>query len=163
MHPPRQKPLPPGSRVTASRRMRSGYPITYAAPIAPGILTRFRELVRRLKTRPNYLEATGEALGIIGPDSADEDPATLTLEISLRTSGGQVEVPWNKGSQEGVEIQKDSGTGQWTFLALDTRPNCIGTTPTPATSAKWSYRAIYSNDAQRTGQWSNVAEIVVGG
>ena len=33
----------------------------------------------------------------------------------------------------------------------------------PATSAKWKYRAIYSNDAQRIGQWSNVAEITVGG
>jgi hypothetical protein len=50
-----------------------------------------------------------------------------------------------------VEIQKDSGTGLWSFLALDTRPNYIDTTPMPATSAKWKYRAIYSNDAQRTG------------
>ncbi len=33
----------------------------------------------------------------------------------------------------------------------------------PATSAKWKYRAIYSKDAQRIGQWSNVAEITVGG
>lgn len=30
-----------------------------------------------------------------------------------------------------------------------------------AAHKKWKYRAIYSNDAQRTGQWSNVAEIVV--
>lgn len=144
-------------------------PITPALPVPTpnsvefGILTRFRELVRRLKTSPNYLEATGEALGIIGPDSVEPDPATLTPEISLRSSGGQVEVLWNKGGQEGVEIQKDSGNGQWAFLALDTRPNYIDTTPMPATSAKWKYRAIYSNDAQRTGQWSNVAEITVGG
>jgi hypothetical protein len=99
----------------------------------------------------------------IGSESADPDLATLTPEISLRSSGGQVEVLWNKGTQEGVEIQKDSGNGQWTFLAIDTRPNYIDNTPMPATSAKWKYPAIYSNDAQRTGQWSNVAEIVVGG
>jgi hypothetical protein len=131
--------------------------------VDPGILTRFRALVRRIKAAPAYTEAIGEALGIIGSDSTEPDPATLTPEISLRTSGGQVEVLWNKGGQEGVEIQKDSGNGQWTFLALDTRPNYIDTTPMPATSAKWKYRAIYSNDAQRTGQWSNVAEITVGG
>ena len=105
----------------------------------------------------------GTALGIIGPDSVDPDPATLTPKISLRTNGAKVEVLWNKGAQEGVEIQKDSGNGQWAFLALDTRPNTIDTTPMPATSAKWKYRAIYSNDAQRIGQWSNVAKIVVGG
>ena len=105
----------------------------------------------------------GTAIGTICPNSADPDPATITPEISLRTSGGQDEVLWNKGSREGVEIQKDSGNGQWAFLALDTRPTTIDTTPMPATSAKWKYRAIYSNDAQRIGQWSNVAEIVVGG
>lgn len=31
----------------------------------------------------------------------------------------------------------------------------------PTTSAKWKYCAIYSNDAQRIGQWNNIAEIVV--
>ena len=41
---------------------------------------------------------------------------------NLAATGGQVEVLWNKGGQEGVEIQKDSGTGLWSFLALDTRP-----------------------------------------
>ena len=49
------------------------------------------------------------------------------------------------------------------LLALDTRPNYIDTTPMPATSAKWKYRASYTHDAQRIGQWSNVAEITVEG
>lgn len=133
-----------------------------ARPVPPGTLTRFRELVRRIKAAPAYTEAIGEALATIGPDSIDEDPATLTPEISLRSCRGQVEVLWNKDGQEGVVIQKDSGNGQWTFLALDTRPDYIDNTPMPATSAKWKYRAIYSNDAQRIGRWSNVAEIGVG-
>jgi hypothetical protein len=41
---------------------------------------------------------------------------------------------------------RHSCDGQSPFLALDTRPNYIDTTPMPATSAKWKYRAIYSND-----------------
>ncbi|MGL4399687.1 MAG: hypothetical protein ACRCXD_07440 [Luteolibacter sp.] len=138
-------------------------PIPTPNSVQLGILTRFRALVRRIKAAPGYSEAMGEALGIIGPDSVDPDPATLTPEISLRTSGGQVEVLWDKGRQEGVEIHKDSGNGQWTFLALDTRPNYIDTTPFPTPAAMWKYRAIYCNDAQKTGQWSNVAEISVGG
>ena len=122
-----------------------------------------RPVTRQVKAASTYTEAMGTALGVIGSDSVDPDPATLTPEISLRINGGKVEVLWTKDGQEGVEIQKDSGTGQWTFLALDTRPNYIDTTPMPAPSAKWKYRAIYSNDAQRIGQWSNVAEITVGG
>jgi len=88
--------------------------------------------------------------------------ATLAPELSLRSLGGQVEVVWKKGMMEAVEIQKDTGTG-WQFLAVDTRPNYTDTTPFPTPPAMWKYRAIYTKDFQRTGQWSNVAEISVGG
>ncbi len=144
-------------------------PVTPAPPaptptnMPPGILIRFRDLARRIKAAAPYTEAIGEALGIIGAESIAPDPATLAPAISLRSSGGQVEVVWNKGQMGGVEIQKDNGSGQWAFLAVDTRPNYIDTTPLPTPAANWKYRAIYSSDAQRLGQWSNVAEISVGG
>ena len=67
---------------------------------------------RQGKTTSAYAETLGTALGIIGPDSVDPDPATPTPEISLRPSDGQVEVLRNKGGQDGVEIQKDRGNGQ---------------------------------------------------
>jgi hypothetical protein len=129
----------------------------------PGVLPRFRELCRRIKANAAYTEAMGEALGIVGPDPSPHDLSTLAPDISLRSSGGQVEVVWNKNGMEAVEIQKDPGTGTWQFLAIDTRPNYIDTTPFPAPSAKWKYRAIYTEDSQRVGQWSNTAEITVGG
>ena len=100
---------------------------------------------------------------IVGPDSADVDPANLVPEIPLRLSGGKVEVLSTKNGQEALEIQVDRGTGVWAFLAIDTRPDYTDTEPFPATPAKWSYRATYTEDAQRIGQWSNVAEITVGG
>ncbi len=131
--------------------------------VMPGILTRFRDLVRRVKAAPAYTESVGEALGIIGPESEMPDPSTVTPGISLRTTGGQVEVVWKKGMMEAIEIQKDPGTGTWQFLAVDTRPNYTDTTPFPTPAATWKYRAIYTKDSQRTGQWSNVAEISVGG
>ncbi len=137
------------------------------APVPPdvdfGILIRFRELVRRIKAAPAYTEAIGEALGVIGPESTAPDPSTVTPAITLRTVGGQVEVVWKKGMMEAIEIQKDPGTGTWQFLAVDTRPNYTDTTPFPTPAATWKYRAIYTKDSQKTGQWSNVAEISVGG
>ena len=63
------------------------------------------------KASAAYTDSVGEALGITGPGSTDPYPATLAPDISLRTSGGQVEVVWNKGKQETVEIEKDSGSG----------------------------------------------------
>lgn len=134
------------------------------APTAmpPGILTRFRELARRIKASAGYTDAIGQALGIVGPDSAGPDISTITPQISLRTVGDKVEVIWNKQGMEAVEIHKDSGTG-WHFLATDTRPNYFDTTPFPSPAAHWKYRAIYTEDSQRVGQWSPVVEITVGG
>lgn len=137
-------------------------PSTEPPAVTLGVLTRFRELARRIKAAPAYTEGIGEALGIVGPDSAGPDLSTITPQISLRTIGGQVEVIWNKQGMEAVEIQKDEGSG-WHFLATDTRPNFIDTTAFPSPAAMWKYRAIYTQDSQRVGQWSNVAEITVGG
>lgn len=132
------------------------------ASAPPDVLGRFRELARRIKASSGYTDAIGEALGIVGPDHAPRNFGTLAPLISLRTSGDAVEVVWNKDGMEAVEIQKDSGSG-WTFLAVDTRPNYTDTTPAPATASRWKYRAIYTHDSEKVGQWSNVAEITVGG
>ncbi len=146
----------------------ASYPVYTTAPaleppaVTLGVLNRFRDLARRIKASPAYTEGIGEALGIVGPEHIAPDPATLTPQISLRASGGQVEVIWHKQGMEAVEIQKDSGSG-WQFIAVDTRPNYIDTTPFPSPAVKWKYRAIYTRDSQRIGQWSNVAEITIGG
>lgn len=132
------------------------------AAVAPGILPRFRELARRIKASAGYTDSIGEALGIVAPEHTPHDTSTLAPPISLRLSGDRVEVLWKKAGMEAIEIQKDTGGG-WQFLAVDTRPDYIDTTPFPAAAAKWKYRAIYTQDSQKTGQWSNIAEITVGG
>ena len=88
--------------------------------------------------------------------------ARAQTTLALRTSGGLVELVWDKGMMEGVEIQVDRGSGSFAFLALDTRPNHIDTAPIRSPAATWRNRAIDCKDAQRLGQWSNVAEITVG-
>jgi hypothetical protein len=55
---------------------------------------------------------------------------------------------------EGIMIQNSENPLFFAFL----RDLCA----IAVNSSKWKYRAIYSNDAQRTGQWSNVVEITVG-
>ena len=152
-----------GADLTITKPATPGEVTPAPATVVPGILTRFRDLVRQVKAASAYTDAMGTALGIIGPDSADVDPATLVPEISLRLNGGKVDVLWTKNGQEALEIQVDRGTGTFDLLAIDTRPDYTDTEPLPATPARWKYRATYTTDAQRIGQWSNVAEIVVGG
>ena len=155
--------LTPVPDLTITKPATPGEVTPAPATVVPGILTRFRDLVRQVKAASAYTDAMGTALGIIGPDSADVDPATLVPEISLRLNGGKVDVLWTKNGQEALEIQVDRGTGTFDLLAIDTRPDYTDTEPLPATPARWKYRATYTHDAQRIGQWSNVAEIAVGG
>ena len=152
-----------GSDATATKPATFSEVTPIPSTVAPGILTRFRDLVRQVKAATAYTDATGQALGIIGSEHTTKDVSILAPEIKLRLSGGKVEVLWTKNGQEALEIQVDRGNGVWTFLAIDTRPDYTDTEPFPATAAKWSYRATYTEDAQRVGQWSNVAEITVGG
>lgn len=91
-----------------------------------------------------------------------DSPEPLPPQIPPRTVGGKLEVIWIKQGMEAVEIHNKSGTG-WQFVTNDTRPNYFDTTPFPATAAKWKYRAIYTADSHKFGQWSPVVEITVGG
>jgi hypothetical protein len=132
---------------------------TLPAMVAPGILPRLSQLVRRIKVSPTYTEAIGRDLGIIGAEQ------TLTLDsmkpvLKLVFKGGLVEVQWTKGDADAVHIEADKGDG-WKFLAVDTVPHYPDTTVITAPGL-WKYRAIYLVGDERVGQWSDVASISVG-
>lgn len=153
-------PTDPNSPVTLAF---PAAPATSPAPVPPGVVRRFRNLVRRIKAGAGYTPAIGESLKIVGDEASAELKTTESPEISLRLNGGQVEVVWKKGSYDSVEIHVDRGDAAgFTLLAIDTRPNYIDTQDLPTTAARWRYKAIYRKDDARTGQWCAVQEIVVG-
>jgi hypothetical protein len=80
-----------------------------------------------------------------------------TLRLSI--TGGQVEVQWNKGMADAVRIETDKGAG-WQFLAVDTVPDYLDTTPN-TTPAVWKYRAMYIIADELVGQMSDVVSINV--
>ncbi len=140
-------------------------PGTVPSPVTPGVVARFRAFVKWLQGLPNYTQAIGEALKIVGPEETAPDLTTLKPVLPLRISGGRVEIDWGwqgaSGWVEAIEIQVDRGTG-WQPLTIDARPGYVDTEPMPATPAKWKYRAIYRQNDSRIGLWSDIAEIAVG-
>ncbi len=137
-------------------------------PVDPGIESRFRALVRRLKASPAYNVSIGEALGIEGTQPSGPDMATIQPDISARISGTEVQVKWGWGGQREslnmCELQVDRGDGKgFVLLAFDTTPNYNDSTPFPIAPAKWTYRAIYHAGDQRVGQWSKPVSVAVGG
>lgn len=60
-----------------------------------------------------------------------------------------------------IVVDRSDSTGE-VFLANDTTPNYIDTTPFPATPTKWTYRAIYRVGDSRVGQWSKPVSVTGG-
>lgn len=135
-------------------------------PVAPGVESRFRALVRQIKASTAYNDSIGKALGIEGSTQSDMDETTITPELTLTIVGGQVRVGWgwqgHGNKLDMIEIHVNRGTG-YTLLTFDTTPNYTDTTPFPATPAKWTYKAIFRKGDNPIGQWSAEVSVIVGG
>lgn len=158
-----------GDPASPNTAVNLGFPLAppnVPSPVPPGVVKRFREFVKWLKSLPGYGDPIGEALRIIGDEETAADLSTVKPVLTLKIVGGRVEVGWTReglrGQVDALEIQVDRGTGTFAMLTIDPRPGYIDTEPFPATPARWKYKAIWRNDDQRTGQWSDVAEISVG-
>ncbi len=143
-------------------------PATFPAAVAPGIVTRFRALVKRIKAHKNYTDSIGQTLGIEGPDSGTTDLSTIKPDLRVRLNGGQVEIPWGWGGLaselDAIEIWVDRSDNKGSvLLTIDTTAGYTDTTPLPTTPAKWIYKAIYRLNDGRVGQWSDEVSITVGG
>jgi len=139
-------------------------PGTAVAAVLPGIVARFRALVRRVKAATNYSVAIGEALGIEGPQSTAPDLATLQPVLAPTVAGDRVHLDWTKSEADSLELLVDRGDGKgFVFLAVDTVPDYVDTAPIPAAPAVWKYKAIYRVGDERVGQWSPVVSVPLGG
>ncbi len=131
------------------------------AAVAPGIFSRVKVLVARIKVAPGYTDAIGQALQIIGTDNP-VDPSTLKPVLDVSLDAGQVVVGWTKQGMDGIELQVDRGDGKgFIFLAIDTIVPYTDTQALPATAAVWKYKAIYIQADQRVGSWSDVVSLPV--
>lgn len=143
-------------------------PAGFPAAVPPGIVRRFRELVKRIKGLKNYTTTIGQALGIEGAVQGGPDMAIIQAIIELSIVGNAVLIGWGwqgfSAFLDMLEIQVDRGDGKgWVFLTYDTTPNYTDTHPHPAVPTKWKYRAIYRVGDAQVGVWSNTVEITVGG
>ena len=78
--------------------------------------------------------------------------------------GGHPVIKWTKGHADSLDIHvnRNDGAG-FIFLATDTQPDYVDTTPLPAGSASWDYKAIYSIADEIVGHFSDVVQVSVRG
>ena len=91
------------------------------------------------------------------------DLATVKPVLQATPQPGGVLIAWTKQGLGGVEIHVDRGTG-FAFLAVDTVPDYVDTQlPAAGQPALWKYKAIYRQNDERVGLWSDVVSVAVAG
>lgn len=137
-------------------------------PVAPGVESRFRALVRQIKVNANYNPSIGAALGLEDAFQTGPNYATLAPTIDAVIGDMNVRIAWNWSGYSGYldqcELQVDRGDGKgFVVLAVGRILGYVDTEPFPAAPAQWTYRAIYGSRGNRVGQWSPRVTLTVGG
>ena len=150
--------------VQLNRIVAPGQPAPAPEPVPPGIFVRTGRLVNRIKNHPSYNESIGQDLGIIGAETVEDDIALQpSLKISLKA--GYPVISWKKGASDGIQLYVDRMDGKgFVFLATDMRSPYVDKARLPdgVESARWEYKAIYIQDDESIGKFSDVASVTVG-
>ncbi len=146
------------------------YPVLTVAldvptPVGEGIFTRICLLIKKNKSCNGYSEAIGKDLGIIGaaPDAKIGLDTTKVL-LSIKISGGFVQIKYTKGDLDGIKLESKRGAETDYELVdkinivsyTDKRPNLI-----PAIPEVRQYRAWGFVKNEIVGVVSNVVSITV--
>lgn len=79
-----------GGDIAPAAQIVPELPAGFPAAVPPGIVRRFRELVKRLKGLKNYTPTIGQALGIEGSVQTGPDLAIIQAIIELSIVGNAV-------------------------------------------------------------------------
>lgn len=121
-----------------------------------------RALTRRIKAHPNYTEALGNLLGIIGAEtSTDLSNAKPVLKAADQTSGVVV-LSFQKFGSEGVNIYSQrENESEFVFLARNTQTHYVDNRPLLVANKPElrRYTAVYVVKDKEIGQFGD--ELVV--
>ncbi len=143
-------------------------PEDFPAPVPPGIVPRFRALVKRVKACPGYTVAIGEILGIERPHSqpaaemSGDGPTPVLRGKALDTGGAEIKS--TKGDAEAVDLYSKRDTdADYVFLMrvlhfpyIDNRPLLVSGKP-----EKREYRAKFIRQNQPYGNMSASITVIV--
>ncbi len=99
----------------------------------PGILSRFRLLLRKIRASANFDAQASATLGLTGADAHSVDHAQFQPSVSVKAiTGNRIEARWKKGKYTGAEISwRLQGTQEWTRDGNYTRSPVRMNSPVP--------------------------------
>jgi len=132
--------------------------------VLPGALTRISNFVQTIKASPNYAEAIGLQLGIVGQEDAAQNPLP-TFTLVVERSGGCecVKIVFKKYGRQGVIIFSRRGGGAWEMLAIDLASPYNDERPLLAAGQPEvrEYKLQFYDDAAPVGDFTPVQSVTV--
>ena len=132
---------------------------------APGMQKRLFSQVARIKANPNYNEAVGQNLGIIGISSNVEHPVPeFSVTVEMGATGPRVRIDFKKYGHTGIWIESRINGGDWTFLAIDTVKPYLDERPLASGNLHETreYRLRWWDKSEPHGEWSVMQRAVLG-
>ena len=157
-----------GGDITPSSPTLPVLPPNFPAAVPPGIIPRFRAVVKRVKACPGYTIGIGEMLGIERAQSqtagvlTTDGPTPVLRGKALDTGGAELKS--NKADAEAVDLySKRDGDADFIFLMrvlhfpyIDNRPLLVAGKP-----EKREYRAKFIRQNQPYGNMSLSLTLIV--
>jgi hypothetical protein len=142
------------------------YPTTPGGtPVAPGIITRTRDLVTRIKAAANYTDVIGEDLRVIG--SEETPPAEIKPQCSAEPQPNfQTQISFVKGNFDGVTIESQRGSETvWQQIGIDMHSPYLDTRAPEVAGQpeERRYRLRYIDNDVPVGVYSDTLTATVGG
>lgn len=129
----------------------------------PGALTRIFTLIAKMKLSPNYTEAIGTDLGVVGAEETAKPLPKFRAEMLQGTGCQCVKLTFAKYTHMGVYIEGRRGTGAWEFLAVDTESPYMDERPLINATAPEvrEYRMRFWDKGTPNGDWTDVLKVTV--
>jgi hypothetical protein len=152
-------PLPPGDAAAVP-------PVLATVPVAPGALDRIFDLVQIIKRSPNYTDAIGVDLGIVGEeDTIERTRPEFSIKVEGLGAGGCncVKLRPKKFGHYAVAIYSKRGTGGWELLAISTASPYEDERPllVPGQPEIREYKMRFWDDGAENGDWTDVVSVTV--
>ena len=147
-----------------------GYPVAPVMPVLPGppvpkagVVQRVSKVAKEIKLHPNYTEAIGMDLGIIGSEQVIDWSEQVPV-LKLKLQSNSVRIDFDKGLSDGIRIYSRRGDEtEWTFLDVDANPPYYDKRKNLVTGKGETreYKAIFILKDQEAGMESAIYPISV--
>lgn len=133
--------------------------------VAAGAWDRIADFVQTIKKCPNYTEAIGLQMGIVGPEDAAENPVpTFTLKVERGSGCECVRVAFKKYGHAGVVIYCRRNGGAWEMLAIDLSSPYLDERAllAPTVPELREYRLQFYEGSSASGDYTPTQTVTVG-